>query len=350
MADCVENQFEYEGEGLISKHLKCLLCSKPFINPVSIQCSNEQNTYCRRCIEKWIDENHACPTCGRRLNRRSLNPIEKSIVTNIPDDFPMKCSKCNQTYLRSSFLSDHQDNMYESNDAVTTCHSNDNHQSSKDRNNQEESIVQILRRENHELKNHLKRTEEIMQRFQNRLDEQENENNQIKHELAQIKEERRLEEQRKQSLMNIRENWNASHAEKSSPEELDKYLEAMRHTLNSIKSPGLRSRVIQFVATLIGFVFKFVGSLNNGDNSDQVENQQPIAFAELAVETLEHIRITNALSSRNDRIFDANENRRVTSMGSPLNTAAPAANYIALINTANLPASAQTRMYKTTEY
>ena len=79
MADYVEHQYEYEDEKLISEHLKCSLCSRPFIEPVSVRCMSEQKTYCRRCIEKWINDKHSCPTCHRNLDRRNLNPIPKAL-------------------------------------------------------------------------------------------------------------------------------------------------------------------------------------------------------------------------------------------------------------------------------
>ncbi len=54
--------YEYMDENKIDDELKCTICTQPFQKPVCLSC---QHTFCRECIELWLNEHHSCPTCRR---------------------------------------------------------------------------------------------------------------------------------------------------------------------------------------------------------------------------------------------------------------------------------------------
>jgi predicted nuclease with TOPRIM domain len=154
-------EYEYEDEEAISRHLKCPLCSKPFVCPVSVRCKNKQQTFCRNCIEERINRNHSCPICDRNLNVQNLIPVTNEIVTHMLDDLSIKCPDCGRTRLKRGSFADHKNNMCASSDISSTRirvpnqfsdDLNDENQQLKAQINQQQSEIGTLQDKNQQLR------------------------------------------------------------------------------------------------------------------------------------------------------------------------------------------------------
>ena len=100
--------YEYVDEASISRHLKCSVCGKPCVDPVSVRCKIKQVIFCRRCIELWIDRNHSCPMCHQNLAVQNLIPTTTGIVTDMLDDLPIRCLRCKKCPLRRGDFTEHK--------------------------------------------------------------------------------------------------------------------------------------------------------------------------------------------------------------------------------------------------
>lgn len=81
----------YIDEEKISTFLKCPICSKPFVNPVTI---NNKTHACRSCISPdQADQN--------------IVPITERILLGLLNDLRVKCEKCEETNIRRVDLEQH---------------------------------------------------------------------------------------------------------------------------------------------------------------------------------------------------------------------------------------------------
>jgi hypothetical protein len=102
---------EYMNEESINEHLKCQICTKPFVDPVSTTCESKSHTFCRDCIERWIRTHHSCPTCSQKLDIEDLTPIRTDNFIDMLNEILVKCLDCNQTGLkRSDFAAHYNEN------------------------------------------------------------------------------------------------------------------------------------------------------------------------------------------------------------------------------------------------
>jgi len=69
-------------------HLTCSICKCIFNNPVITPCGH---TYCKDCIEKWLETKRACPFCKKKIPQGS-KLIDMFAFKGIIDDLDLKCS------------------------------------------------------------------------------------------------------------------------------------------------------------------------------------------------------------------------------------------------------------------
>jgi hypothetical protein len=81
MAD--DSGYEYMNEESINELLKCPVCFKPFVDPVSIRCRTKPHTFCRHCIEERTRDNSSCPKCHEKLHIEELTPVTDGIIIDM---------------------------------------------------------------------------------------------------------------------------------------------------------------------------------------------------------------------------------------------------------------------------
>ncbi|CAF4117946.1 unnamed protein product, partial [Rotaria sordida] len=99
--------YEYMNEESINERLKCSICTKPFIDPVSAKCNVKKHIFCRHCIEEWIKRNPSCPMCRQNLRTNDLTPITDSVPIDMLDRILVKCLSCKQAGLERGSFNDH---------------------------------------------------------------------------------------------------------------------------------------------------------------------------------------------------------------------------------------------------
>lgn len=107
----LRNTYDYMDEQSIDDELKCSICRLPFQSPVSLSC---QHTFCRQCIERWLQENDSCPTCRENpeldeFDEVIYSPINTFIVTNQLDRLLVRCNQCQQANILRGNFRDHED-------------------------------------------------------------------------------------------------------------------------------------------------------------------------------------------------------------------------------------------------
>jgi hypothetical protein len=104
-----KNEYEYMNEELINELLKCSICTKPFIDPVSTKCNIKSHIFCRYCIEERIRNNSSsCPICQQNLSIQDLISITDGIIREMLDQILVKCLECKQTELKRSYFDIHK--------------------------------------------------------------------------------------------------------------------------------------------------------------------------------------------------------------------------------------------------
>ena len=105
--------YEYMNETEVDSELKCTICIEPFQTPVSLSC---QHTFCRKCIEPWLNQHQSCPTC-RRSPRISQNevflPINTRIINNQLNQLLVRCIECNEINIQRGNFLDHEEKCLE---------------------------------------------------------------------------------------------------------------------------------------------------------------------------------------------------------------------------------------------
>jgi len=101
----VINNYEYLNEDTIDDELKCIICTQPFLKPVSLHC---KHTFCQSCIETWIKQNSSCPICRHQFgNRYTFSKVTTYTVRNQLDCLLVRCLQCNQTGIQRGYFKDH---------------------------------------------------------------------------------------------------------------------------------------------------------------------------------------------------------------------------------------------------
>ena len=99
--------YEYMNETEVDSELKCTICVEPFLKPVSLSC---QHTFCRKCIEPWLNECRSCPTCHRSPvfgQSKIFSPINTHIVNNQLDRLLVRCNLCGEINIERGNFSEH---------------------------------------------------------------------------------------------------------------------------------------------------------------------------------------------------------------------------------------------------
>lgn len=100
-----DDKYEYLDEDSIDDLLKCKVCYKPFINPMTLPC---KHTVCKQCIESWLQQTKSCPVCRKApLQQDQLKSVTESILIQMLDRLKVKCNECGQTDLERGNFSDH---------------------------------------------------------------------------------------------------------------------------------------------------------------------------------------------------------------------------------------------------
>ncbi|UJR34766.1 hypothetical protein I4U23_027545 [Adineta vaga] len=90
-----KSDFKYLDGASVDEELKCLICYEPFDSPVcNDQCGH---TFCFDCVNEWLKNSSSCPTCRRRVTKRSFHPVTTRAVLNQLLRLRVKCTLCEQT-------------------------------------------------------------------------------------------------------------------------------------------------------------------------------------------------------------------------------------------------------------
>ena len=99
-------EYEYINEGLIDDDLKCSICHHPLVSPMSTDICG--HTFCRQCIELWLQEHQTCPTCRRRVLLSNFSPVSTRVVLNLLNRISVQCVLCRKTNIERGNFSSHQ--------------------------------------------------------------------------------------------------------------------------------------------------------------------------------------------------------------------------------------------------
>jgi hypothetical protein len=118
MSASTHTDYEYINENEIDDELKCVICKQPLECPVSLSICH--HTFCKQCIELWLNQNETCPTCrqvtttyhSERHNRSFQTPIyvpiNTRIVLNQLDRLLIRCLLCNETNIQRCNWKNHE--------------------------------------------------------------------------------------------------------------------------------------------------------------------------------------------------------------------------------------------------
>ena len=84
--------------------LSCGICHEIFVNPVVLRCCRQ--TYCRTCIEEWLNHHNTCPNDRQLLSLEDLLPPPRALI-NIVDNLRVYCPYrqygCEEELTKSEF-------------------------------------------------------------------------------------------------------------------------------------------------------------------------------------------------------------------------------------------------------
>ena len=61
-----------------AKHLICSICLNIYDNAINSECGH---TFCRQCLQKWIEDNHKeCPECRKEFTRKRSNDLSNNDI------------------------------------------------------------------------------------------------------------------------------------------------------------------------------------------------------------------------------------------------------------------------------
>ena len=103
-----DSNYEYINEDSIDPEFICIICGRPFSDPLSTPCDH---TFCRKCITGSINAgNIGCPTCRQQpMLQNNLAPASR-IVRKLLDDLLIKCRLCGETELKRGNFNKHISN------------------------------------------------------------------------------------------------------------------------------------------------------------------------------------------------------------------------------------------------
>jgi hypothetical protein len=98
------NQYMYMNEDYIGPALLCIICRRPFKDPIRTPCNH---IFCRECITKWVEENRAsCFACHLPIPTGNLSRISGPL-NNMLDTLRVQCLLCGQANLLRGNFDDH---------------------------------------------------------------------------------------------------------------------------------------------------------------------------------------------------------------------------------------------------
>jgi hypothetical protein len=99
------NSYRYMNEDEIDDELKCVICQRPFYDPVSsILC---HHTFCKICIIACIDRERRCPICRRNSNHDDYQPVVSRPLLNQLNRVPVCCDACQERNIQRGNFQDH---------------------------------------------------------------------------------------------------------------------------------------------------------------------------------------------------------------------------------------------------
>jgi hypothetical protein len=101
------DDYDYINEESIHERLKCTICCRPFVNPVSTKCKDRKHTFCRQCIEEWIKRDPSCPMCRQQLNNEDLTPFNDGFLIDMLNELKIRCKLCQQSEIERGNFTDH---------------------------------------------------------------------------------------------------------------------------------------------------------------------------------------------------------------------------------------------------
>jgi hypothetical protein len=99
--------YDYINEESIDQHLKCIICTRPFLHPTLTKCKPNKHTFCYQCIEEWIKCNPSCPMCRQQLNCQDLTHITDGPLIAILNALRIICKFCQQSGIERGNFTDH---------------------------------------------------------------------------------------------------------------------------------------------------------------------------------------------------------------------------------------------------
>lgn len=115
----LSTRYAYVDEANINKRLKCTVCDRPFIDPVSIAC---RHTFCRQCILKRVAEDPSCPQCKQPSSADHF--VETPLfLTEMLDELPVSCLECQETGIKRGEFQYHLDEVCP--ETVVRCSASD---------------------------------------------------------------------------------------------------------------------------------------------------------------------------------------------------------------------------------
>ena len=103
MEDYVNNNTIIKNEfyNIFKESVTCPLCNSIYIDPVI--CMNCQKVYCKKCIDKWSNDNKSCP--NNCVEAKYQNCIGKNEILS---KLSFKCNKC-QKEIKYDEAKNHKD-------------------------------------------------------------------------------------------------------------------------------------------------------------------------------------------------------------------------------------------------
>ncbi|KAL8595065.1 hypothetical protein ACOMHN_002043 [Nucella lapillus] len=86
-----------------SAELLCAICFNVLHEACMCPC---HHIFCDCCIRKWLENNHTCPTCRRRVNLQQLEsapPLVQNVLNSLTMDCDFKDEGCDQSILKENF-------------------------------------------------------------------------------------------------------------------------------------------------------------------------------------------------------------------------------------------------------
>lgn len=110
------NTYSYIDEKNVPSVLKCKLCTKPFVDPVT---TSNNDTFCRGCITNILSRR----SNGGLAEIESLRPVTEPLVFAMLDALLVRCTKCGEPNITRGKLEEHENTACMQ--ATVSCHAAD---------------------------------------------------------------------------------------------------------------------------------------------------------------------------------------------------------------------------------